>query len=465
MVGDFHLQRPHAAGRVIRRAREALAKYRINPGNVGIRAQDATTSSRTMIEIAMQDTTSRCASASTGASLDQELLTRLMDENCRAAPSRATRAVMHGGRSCVGAVSRRALAEELGLGADQIIISAQGQRRAGPDRASTARWPRAATTPLHLGLTEAGHGVARASSPRPRRWASCCRKASATPSASRSRPSPAAIAPTRCSVAQEILQTMGIRQLHADGQRPAPAAAAPPARIFQELAQQIQTLPPRRRCRTGSDAIAGVEDMTVAVMGCVVNGPGESKHADIGISLPGTGEVPAAPVYVDGEKTVTLKGDRIAEEFRHDRRALCPGELCDRRDGGAVPAKARDADRSRFMSKTPQAVRGMNDVLPDEHGAVARVRRDRRSVARSAGATAEIRMPLVEHTAAVPPRDRRGDRHRREGDVLLARRAERRRSLTLRPGGHRVVRARRDRAQPRVRRPGAALVRRPDVPP
>jgi len=308
LVGDFHfnghkLLREHPA------CAETLAKYRINPGNVG-RGSKRDPQFAEMIEIACRHGKPVRIGVNWG-SLDQDLLTRLMDENSRSAePLDAVDVVREA--LVVSALVSAARAEELGLPHNRIVISCKVsgvQDLIGVYRNLAAR----CDYPLHLGLTEAGMGSkgivasTAAMSVLLQEGIGDTIRVSLTPD-------PGGDRTREVIVAQEMLQTMGLRSF-------APMVVACPgcgrttSTVFQELAQKIQAhlrerMPEWRRC------YAGVEEMTVAVMGCVVNGPGESKHANIGISLPGTGERPVAPVYVDGEKGPTLKGERIAEEFQ-----------------------------------------------------------------------------------------------------------------------------------------------------
>jgi (E)-4-hydroxy-3-methylbut-2-enyl-diphosphate synthase len=308
LVGDFHfnghkLLREHPA------CAEALAKYRINPGNVG-RGSKRDPQFAEMIEIACRHGKPVRIGVNWG-SLDQDLLTRLMDENsASAAPLDANDVVREA--LVVSALESAARAEEIGLPHDRIVISCKVsgvQDLIAVYRNIAAR----CDYPLHLGLTEAGMGSkgivasTAAMSVLLQEGIGDTIRVSLTPD-------PGGDRTREVVVAQEILQTMGFRSF-------TPMVVACPgcgrttSTYFQELAQKIQTHL-RQRMPEWRRHYAGVEEMTVAVMGCVVNGPGESKHANIGISLPGTGERPVAPVYVDGEKGPTLKGERIAEEFQ-----------------------------------------------------------------------------------------------------------------------------------------------------
>ncbi len=244
-------------------------------------------------------------------SLDQDLLTRLMDENSAKAEPLEANAIMHEAlvQSAIGSAAR---AEELGLARDRIVISCKVS--GVQDLISVYReLARRCDYALHLGLTEAGMGskgiVASTAA-----LAVLLQEGIGDTIRVSLTPEPGGDRTQEVIVAQEMLQTMGLRSFM-------PMVVACPgcgrttSTFFQELAQKIQSHL-RQQMPEWRKRYVGVEDMTVAVMGCVVNGPGESKHANIGISLPGTGERPVAPVYIDGEKGPTLKGDRIAEEFQ-----------------------------------------------------------------------------------------------------------------------------------------------------
>jgi (E)-4-hydroxy-3-methylbut-2-enyl-diphosphate synthase len=308
IVGDFHfnghkLLREHPA------CAEALAKYRINPGNVG-RGSKRDPQFAEMIEIACRWAKPVRIGVNWG-SLDQDLLTRLMDENSRSPEPLEANDVMREA-IVVSALESARRAEELGLPHDRIVISCKVsgvQDLIAVYRNIAARCDH----PLHLGLTEAGMGskgiVASTAA-----MAVLLQEGIGDTIRVSLTPEPGGDRTREVIVAQEILQTMGLRSF-------TPMVVACPgcgrttSTYFQELAQKIQSHL-RERMPEWRKRHPGVEQMTVAVMGCVVNGPGESKHANIGISLPGTGERPVAPVYIDGEKGPTLKGDRIAEEFQ-----------------------------------------------------------------------------------------------------------------------------------------------------
>jgi (E)-4-hydroxy-3-methylbut-2-enyl-diphosphate synthase len=308
LIGDFHFN-GHKLLREHPSCAEALAKYRINPGNVG-RGSKRDPQFAEMIETACRYGKPVRIGVNWG-SLDQDLLTRMMDENSARAEPLTAQEVM---RSAVvaSAIESAARAEEIGIAHDRIILSAKVSGVQDLIAIYTAL-AAACDYPLHLGLTEAGMGskgiVASTAgmSVLLQRGIGDTIRVSLTPEPNGDRTN-------EVIVAQEILQTMGLRSF-------TPMVVACPgcgrttSTFFQELAQRIQSHI-RHRMPQWRKEYAGVEDMTVAVMGCVVNGPGESKHANIGISLPGTGERPIAPVYEDGEKTVTLKGERIAEEFQ-----------------------------------------------------------------------------------------------------------------------------------------------------
>jgi len=308
LVGDFHFNGHKLLAQFPDCAR-ALAKYRINPGNVG-RGAKRDEQFATLIEIAVRYAKPVRIGVNWG-SLDAELLARLMDDNARRRAPLDAAEVMREAVIASALQSARA-AEELGLARERIVISckmSQVQDLIAVYRALARRCDHA----LHLGLTEAGMGskgiVASSAA-----LAVLLQEGIGDTIRVSLTPDPGGERAREVQVAQEILQTMGMRSF-------APMVAACPgcgrttSTYFQALAARIQAYlreqMPQWRAR-----YPGVEDLRVAVMGCVVNGPGESKHADIGISLPGTNELPVAPVYVDGEKTVTLKGERIAEEFQ-----------------------------------------------------------------------------------------------------------------------------------------------------
>jgi len=308
LVGDFHFN-GHKLLKAHPACAEALAKYRINPGNVG-RGSKRDPQFAEMIEVACQNRKPVRIGVNWG-SLDQDLLTRLMDENSKLAePLDATDVTREA--LVVSALDSSERAIELGLPRDHIVISCKVS--GVQDLISVYRnLARRCEYALHLGLTEAGMGSkgivasTAAMSVLLQEGIGDTIRVSLTPEPNGDRTN-------EVIVAQEILQTMGLRSFM-------PMVVACPgcgrttSTYFQELAQKIQTHL-RHQMPQWRKQYVGVEEMTVAVMGCVVNGPGESKHANIGISLPGTGERPVAPVYIDGEKGPTLKGERIAEEFQ-----------------------------------------------------------------------------------------------------------------------------------------------------
>jgi (E)-4-hydroxy-3-methylbut-2-enyl-diphosphate synthase len=308
LIGDFHFN-GHKLLREHPDCAAALGKYRINPGNVG-RGAKRDPQFAEMIETACRYEKPVRIGVNWG-SLDSDLLTRLMDENSALPQPRDAQQVTRSAvvLSALGSAQR---AEELGLARERIILSAkvsgvQDLIAIYRDLAARCEYP------LHLGLTEAGMGskgiVASTAG-----MAVLLQEGIGDTIRVSLTPDPGGDRTHEVVVAQEILQTMGLRAF-------APMVVACPgcgrttSTVFQELAQQIQSHV-RARMPQWRREYTGVEDMSVAVMGCVVNGPGESKHANIGISLPGTGERAVAPVYEDGQKTVTLKGERIATEFQ-----------------------------------------------------------------------------------------------------------------------------------------------------
>jgi len=308
LVGDFHFN-GHKLLTQFPDCARALAKYRINPGNVGKGAKRDEQFAQ-MIECALRHEKPVRIGVNWG-SLDAELLARMMDENAGLAEPRSSVEVMR------EAVIRSALesarqAEEWGLPAERIVISckmSQVQDLIAVYRSLAARCAYA----LHLGLTEAGMGskgiVASSAA-----MAVLLQEGVGDTIRVSLTPEPGGSRTREVQVAQELLQTMGLRSF-TPMVSACPGCGRTTSTYFQELAQKIESYL-RAQMPAWRAAHPGVETMRVAVMGCVVNGPGESKHANVGISLPGTNEVPVAPVYVDGKKTVTLKGERIAEEFQ-----------------------------------------------------------------------------------------------------------------------------------------------------
>ena len=308
LVGDFHYV-GHKLLADYPACAEALAKYRINPGNVGFREKRDRQFSA-MIETALKYDRPVRIGVNWG-SLDQELLTRLMDENAKAAQPVPAEAVMQEAL-VVSALDSAARAEELGLGRDHIVLSCKVsdvQNLISVYRSLAARGDYA----LHLGLTEAGMGSkgivasTAALSVLLQEGIGDTIRVSLTPQ-------PGGDRTEEVIVAQQILQTMGFRSF-SPLVTSCPGCGRTTSTVFQELADRIQGYV-RQRMPEWRQAYPGVETLNLAVMGCIVNGPGESKHADIGISLPGTGEEPAAPVFIDGRKTMTLRGPRIAQEFQ-----------------------------------------------------------------------------------------------------------------------------------------------------
>ncbi|GAC1454889.1 MAG: flavodoxin-dependent (E)-4-hydroxy-3-methylbut-2-enyl-diphosphate synthase [Steroidobacteraceae bacterium] len=308
LIGDFHFN-GHKLLREHPECAAALAKYRINPGNVGRGARRDPQFAQ-MIETACRYDKPVRIGVNWG-SLDAELLTRLMDENSALPQPRDAQQVTRSAvvLSALGSAER---AVELGLAKERIILSAKVsgvQDLIAIYRDLAAR----CDYPLHLGLTEAGMG-SKGIVGSTAAMAVLLQEGIGDTIRVSLTPEPGGDRSQEVVVAQEILQTMGLRAF-------TPMVVACPgcgrttSTVFQQLAQQIQSHV-RARMPQWAREYAGVEDMTVAVMGCVVNGPGESKHANIGISLPGTGERAVAPVYEDGAKTVTLKGERIAAEFQ-----------------------------------------------------------------------------------------------------------------------------------------------------
>ena len=308
LVGDFHyighkLLTDHPA------CAEALAKYRINPGNVGFREKRDVQFS-TMIEIALKHDKPVRIGVNWG-SLDQELLTRLMDENAKSnAPREAfeiTREAMI--QSALLSAER---AHEIGMGPEKIVISCKVSE-VQDLIAVYSDLARRCDYALHLGLTEAGMGskgiVASTAG-----MAVLLQQGVGDTIRVSLTPEPGGDRTREVVVAQEMLQTMGLRSF-VPLVTACPGCGRTTSTVFQELASKIQGHI-RARMPDWRERYDGVEEMNVAVMGCIVNGPGESKHANIGISLPGTGEEPAAPVFIDGKKAMTLRGPKIADEFQ-----------------------------------------------------------------------------------------------------------------------------------------------------
>ncbi len=308
LIGDFHFNGHKLLSRYPECA-QALGKYRINPGNVG-RGKKRDEQFASMIETACRYDKPVRIGVNWG-SLDPALVARLMDDNSRLDEPRDSRELIHEAMVS-SALDNAARAEELGLGRDRIILSVKMsgvQDLIAVYRTLARRCDHA----LHLGLTEAGMG-ARGIVASTAALAVLLQEGIGDTIRISLTPEPGGSRSEEVRVAQEILQSMGLRAF-TPGVVACPGCGRTSSDYFQKLAQDIQAYL-REQMPSWRKRYPGVEDMTVAVMGCVVNGPGESKHANIGISLPGTGERPVAPVYVDGEKTVTLKGERIAEEFQ-----------------------------------------------------------------------------------------------------------------------------------------------------
>jgi (E)-4-hydroxy-3-methylbut-2-enyl-diphosphate synthase len=307
IIGDFHYN-GHLLLKKYPACAQALAKYRINPGNVSVGRKDDTNFG-TMVQVAVENQKPVRIGVNWG-SLDQSLLTRMMDENSRASDPKDAREVTMEAM-VVSALNSAAIAEKYGLRPDQIILSAKVsgvQDLVDVYRSLAAR----CTYALHLGLTEAGMGA----------------KGIVASSAGLSillqegigdtirvslTPAPGGDRSEEVRVAQQILQSLGIRSFTPQVTA-CPGCGRTTSTFFQEMAEQIQTYL-REQMPSWKERYTGVEEMKVAVMGCVVNGPGESKHANLGISLPGTFEEPKAPVYVDGRLFGTLRGDKIVPEF------------------------------------------------------------------------------------------------------------------------------------------------------
>lgn len=308
LVGDFHYN-GHLLLRDYPECAQALSKYRINPGNVGQGAKRDTQFAQ-MIETAIRYDKPVRIGVNWG-SLDQSLLARIMDENAARAQPWTAQAVMYEAL-ITSAIENAQRAEEIGLGRDKIVLSCKVsgvQDLIAVYRELAKRCDYA----LHLGLTEAGMGSkgivasTAALSVLLQEGIGDTIRISLTPE-------PGGDRTKEVVVGQEILQTMGLRKF-TPMVIACPGCGRTTSTVFQELADNIQTFL-REQMPEWKKTYPGVEAMNVAVMGCIVNGPGESKHANIGISLPGTGESPAAPVFVDGQKVATLRGERIVDEFQ-----------------------------------------------------------------------------------------------------------------------------------------------------
>src|SRR6202023_2081319 len=307
IIGDFHYN-GHQLLKKYPETAKALAKYRINPGNCSIGRKDDD-NFRTMVEVAVEHQKPVRIGVNWG-SLDQALLTKMMDENSKASDPLSTRDVMMEAM-VVSALDNAAAAERYGLRRDQILLSAKvsGVRDLIDVYMELAR---RCDYALHLGLTEAGMGmkgiVASAAG-----LAILLQEGIGDTIRVSLTPKPDGDRCEEVHVAQQILQSLGLRSFTPQVTA-CPGCGRTTSSFFQQMAEQIQTYL-REQMPVWKIRYTGVEEMKVAVMGCVVNGPGESKHSNIGISLPGTFEEPVAPVYVDGKLSTTLRGDRIVAEF------------------------------------------------------------------------------------------------------------------------------------------------------
>ncbi len=306
IVGDFHYN-GHLLLRKYPATAQALAKYRINPGNVGTKHRDD--NFRTIVQVAVDNNKPVRIGVNWG-SLDQDLLTQMMDDNAKSAEPLEAKEVYFEAM-LESALRSAALAEETGLRHDQILISAkisQVQDLLTVYRRLGAR----CDYPLHLGLTEAGLGTKGVVATTAALSLILAEGIGDTIRVSLT-PRPGGDRTEEVLVAQQILQSLELRSFTPQVTA-CPGCGRTTSTFFQKMAEDIQTYL-REQMPVWRESHPGVEEMKVAVMGCVVNGPGESKHANIGISLPGTFEEPKAPVYVDGSLRVTLKGDRIVAEF------------------------------------------------------------------------------------------------------------------------------------------------------
>ena len=308
LVGDFHynghrLLADHPA------CAEALSKYRINPGNVG-KGDKRDRQFGQMVEIAARLNKTVRIGVNWG-SLDQELLAQMMDDNGRRAEPHPPQQIMYQAIVASALESAR-FAEELGLPADQIILSCK--MSGVQDLVSVYRaLARRCDYALHLGLTEAGMGT-KGTVASTAALALLLQDGIGDTIRVSLTPQPGEARTQEVVIAREILQSLGLRSFN-PSVTACPGCGRTTSTTFQELAKQIDDFL-RAQMPVWTERYPGVEKMKVAVMGCIVNGPGESKHADIGISLPGTGEAPAAPVFIDGEKALTLRGAGIATEFQ-----------------------------------------------------------------------------------------------------------------------------------------------------
>ncbi len=308
LIGDFHYN-GHRLLSEFPACAEALAKYRINPGNVGF-GNKRDKQFATMIEVALRYQKPVRIGVNWG-SLDQSVVLQLMDANAKAAQPASAAEIMREAL-ILSALNSAQLAEQLGMGADHIILACKvsGVQELIALYQSLAQ---RCSYPLHLGLTEAGMGMkgvtatATALAVLLQQGIGDTIRASLTPE-------PGGDRTQEVQLCQEILQVMGLRAFNPMVSA-CPGCGRTTSSYYQELAASIHAYT-RERMPVWREQYEGVENLTLAVMGCVVNGPGESKQADIGISLPGTGEAPVAPVFIDGEKAMTLRGDYIAQEFQ-----------------------------------------------------------------------------------------------------------------------------------------------------
>ena len=308
LVGCFHYN-GHRLLADVPACAEALAKYRINPGNVGF-GEKRDRQFEMMVEVALKHNKPVRVGVNWG-SLDQDLAVKMMDDNAKLAQPLTAQEVMH--QALVESTLQSAYkAEAIGLKPEQIILSCKVSRV--PDLVLVYReLARRSSYALHLGLTEAGMGskgiVATTAG-----LALLLQEGIGDTIRASLTPRPGESRTTEVTVCQEVLQSLGLRSF-APQVSACPGCGRTTSTYFQELAEQIQSYL-KQRMLVWQQEYPGVVTMNVAVMGCIVNGPGESKHADIGISLPGSGESPVAPVFMDGVKTHTLRGDNIAQEFQ-----------------------------------------------------------------------------------------------------------------------------------------------------
>ena len=307
LIGDFHYN-GHRLLTDFPACAEALSKYRINPGNVG-KGDKHDRQFAQMVEAAARYDKAVRIGVNWG-SLDQELLTELMDENARLAEPQAPQQIMY--RAIItSALESARRAEEIGLASEQIILSCK--MSGVQDLISVYRGlADRCDYPLHLGLTEAGMGT-KGTVASTAALAVLLQEGIGDTIRVSLTPQPGEARTQEVVIALEILQSLGLRSFN-PSVTACPGCGRTTSTTFQELAKQIDDFL-RAQMPVWKSRYPGVEKMKVAVMGCIVNGPGESKHADIGISLPGNGEAPAAPVFIDGQKALTLRGDNIANEF------------------------------------------------------------------------------------------------------------------------------------------------------